>query len=323
MHIRPYTVDDAEAWDRLCAASPAATFLHRRAFMAHHGERFKDRSLVLQTEPGGAWLAVLPAAEAPGDPGTVDSHPGLTYGGFVHTGALRGERSLEALRACAAHFAAQGYQRFRYKPLPSIYQAAPAQDDLYALFRLGAQRSVCNLSCCIDLAQRWPVSERRRRGAGKAAKAGLRYAEGSAHAPALWQVLEHNLASKHGSQPVHSVGEIQGLAQRLPEHIHFHVACLGDEVVAGCVVFRAGPVHHLQYIASIEAGQAVAALDGLFTHLIDVAQQAGARYFDFGTSNEDRGRVLNEGLYRFKSEFGGGGVAYETYEWPLAPVAGN
>ena len=56
------------------------------------------------------------------------------------------------------------------------------------------------------------------------------------------------------------------------------------------------------------------ALDAIFEAAIQKAILAEARYFDFGTSNEDGGKVLNSGLYQFKSEFGGGGVAHEFYQ---------
>jgi lipid II:glycine glycyltransferase (peptidoglycan interpeptide bridge formation enzyme) len=73
-------------------------------------------------------------------------------------------------------------------------------------------------------------------------------------------------------------------------------------------------VWHAQYIASNESGNQVSALDAVFGAAIEEARAGGARYFDFGTSNESAGQVLNDGLFRFKSEFGGGGVAHEYYE---------
>jgi len=319
VQAQPYTAADEAAWERLCRASHGASFLHERAFLSYHGDRFVDRSLVLRD--GDRWLGVLPAAEHPTLAATVESHPGLTYGGLIHTGALRGERTIEALRAAAAHYRALGYRRLRYKPLPHIYHAAPAQDDLYALFRLGAQRVRCDLAACMDLAHPLPASERRRRGAAKARKAGLEYTSGAQHAPALWAVLEDNLQRKHASRPVHDLAEIQWLAARFPDRIVFSVARQRGEVVAGTVSFRVGPAVHLQYIAASEAGYAASALDGLIEGLIGEARDAGARWFDFGTSNEDQGRVLNEGLYRFKCEFGAGGVAYETYELDLGTLA--
>ena len=47
------------------------------------------------------------------------------------------------------------------------------------------------------------------------------------------------------------------------------------------------------------------------------SQRDGKRYFDFGISTENQGHALNEGLNRFKNEFGAGGVAHEFYEWDL------
>ena len=40
-------------------------------------------------------------------------------------------------------------------------------------------------------------------------------------------------------------------------------------------------------------------------------------YFDFGTSNEEGGKVLNTSLIYQKEGFGGRGVVYDTYEWEL------
>lgn len=318
MQVRPCTEADAVRWDAWCAGAPGATFLHTRRFLSYHGTRFADRSLIV--ENGGEWLGILPAAQCPSMPDRVVSHPGLTYGGLIDRGALRGEGTLHALQAVVRHYAECGYRSLRYKAVPHVYQRAPMQDDLYALFRLGAQRVRCELASCLALEHPLPASARRRRGAAKARRAGLEYASGTAHAAALWRVLEDNLRERHASRPVHSLAEITELAARFPENIQFHVALLGESVVAGVVSFRSAAVMHLQYIASGEPGHAVAALDGLLDHLIAQARAAGLRYFDFGTSNEDEGRVLNPGLHRFKTEFGAGGVACETYELELGSI---
>jgi len=54
---------------------------------------------------------------------------------------------IESLGAAVAHYADQGFSALRYKAVPYIYQSTPGQDDLYALFRLGAARLRCDLSC--------------------------------------------------------------------------------------------------------------------------------------------------------------------------------
>jgi lipid II:glycine glycyltransferase (peptidoglycan interpeptide bridge formation enzyme) len=56
----------------------------------------------------------------------------------------------------------------------------------------------------------------------------------------------------------------------------------------------------------------------IFDCAIQAARAEGKQWYDFGISNENHGVVLNDGLYRFKSEFGGGGAVHEFYELALA-----
>ena len=69
----------------------------------------------------------------------------------------------------------------------------------------------------------------------------------------------------------------------------------------------------MQYIASGEEGRTYGALDLLFRHLVSERYKQ-FEYVDFGTSNEDGGRYLNEGLIFQKEGFGGRAVCYDTYE---------
>ena len=319
MQVRACTPADAERWDAFCAEAYGATFLHTRRFLSYHGDRFTDRSLVF--EDAGRWLGVLPAAESLSQPELVVSHPGITYGGVLHHGALRGEGMLGALQAASAHYAASGYRTLHYKPVPHIYQRAPAQDDLYALFRLDAKRVRCDLSSCIDLAHPLPISERRRRALKKAQRAGLTLETGAPLADELWPVLEANLAQRHDQKPVHSLAQIRLLLERFPQAIRIHVARLEKQVIAGTVLFIAGAVSHTQYIASNALGHETGALDLVFDQQIREARAMNCDHFDFGISNEDQGRSLNLGLHRFKSEFGAGGVVHEFYEIDLSAEA--
>lgn len=302
-------------WDSFCDGAVNGTFLHSRRFLSYHGTRLVDRSLIVRDD--GQLIAVLPLAQSPADAGTVVSHPGATYGGLVHQGKVRGLRTIEVLQACASTLRDAGYARLHYKPVPHIYHRVPAQDDLYALFRLGARRFRCDLSSSIDLACRSAPSERRRRGLKKALRS-VQLHGGEDHLPALWAVLQDNLARKHDAQPVHSLDEMLDLCQRFPREIAIRTASVGDRIEAGVVLFRCGPAWHAQYIAASQAAYEVSALDAVFDAAIAEAGAAGVRWFDFGTSNEEGGQVLNDGLYRFKTEFGGGGVAYEHYEIELA-----
>jgi hypothetical protein len=317
LSVRSFAPGDEQAWEAFCADAYQATFLHSRRFLCYHGDRFVDRSLVL--ERNGNIEALLPAAQHPIEPDCVVSHPGITYGGLVHDHRLMGQHAVSGLQLAAAHFRGLGYRRFVYKAVPHMYQRVPAQDDLYALFRAGARRVRCDLSSTIDLVNRRAVASRRRRGFAKASKAGVSVAATSDHSNlrALWQVLEQNLANKHGTRPVHTLAEITLLIERFPDNILVLVAQLDGRVVAGIVLFVTPVVWHAQYIASDELGRKTCALDALFEHAIARAAGARARWFDFGISNEQNGQVLNEGLYEFKTEFGGGGMVHEVYELAL------
>lgn len=313
--VRPYVPNDADAWDAFCKDALQATLLHTRRFLLYHGDRFTDRSLII--EEAGKWIGLFPAALSPSETTNIVSHPGITYGGLLHQGGLRGERMIIALEEIRRHYAAQGCIKLIYKAVPSFYHQAPAQDDLYALFRLGAERTRCDLSSIIDLRCRLLVSERRRRSLKKSIKFGIDIVEGIDYLPALWDVLTDNLARKHDTKPVHALAEITLLAERFPANIRCICGSLNERIVSGVVLFVTPTAYHAQYIASSDDGYEVSALDRIFEHSIATAIQENKRWFDFGISNEDQGRVLNEGLYRFKCEFGGGGAVHEFYELNL------
>lgn len=315
MKARLFLPDDAERWDEFCARAHGATFLHSRRYLSYHSDRFADQSLVI--EDAGDWLGVIPAARHPLAQDIVVSHPGITYGGVLHHGRLRGADMLAALGCAAKLWQAAGFARLQYKAVPHTYQRAPAQEDLYALFREGARLYRCDLSSCIDLQHRLPVSERRRRARAKALRAGVRITAGNAHMRELWHVLEDNLRRKHRTQPVHTLAEITTLATRFPDRLRVIAALLDGKVEAGILLFLTDRVTHTQYTASSERGHEVNALDLVFESAIEESRLDGKRYFDFGISTEDQGHALNEGLNRFKNEFGAGGVVHQFYEWDL------
>lgn len=313
--IRPFDVEDAAAWDSFCDESYQATLLHTRRFLSYHGERFTDRSLILEED--GKWLGLFPAALSLHESTCIVSHPGITYGGILHRGRLQGGKMIAAIEAIMRHYAKQGLGKLLYKAVPAFYHRVPAQDDLYALFRLGARRIRCDLSSTIDLHARRVVSQRRKRSLKKAISAGVSIIEGRQHLADLWRILADNLASKHGVAPVHTLAEIELLVERFPLNIKCVCGVLDDEVVAGTLLFITSTTCHAQYIASSGAGYDVSALDAIFEHCIELARHEGARWFDFGISTESDGAVLNDGLYGFKSEFGGGGTVHEFFELDL------
>ena len=314
--VRAYEPGRAAAWDDLVSESCNGTFLHARRFISYHGDRFRDRSLVIEDRRARV-VGVFAAAEDPGDPTMVVSHPGLTYGGVVHDGSVRGARMLGILEGITAHYCELGYGRLRYKAVPAIYHSAPAEDDLYALFRLGARRYRSDLSAAIDLANRGPVEHGRVQRRRRAEVAGVRTEQGWDEIAAFWRILEMNLSRRHDASPLHSLAEIQLLHERFPEQILLIIAKIGDMPVGGTVLFAAGPTLKAQYMATTEDGRAACATDLVMEHAIALARQRGCRYFDFGTCTMDEGWSLGQDLYQFKTSFGAGGIVYDHYELDL------
>lgn len=317
IEITGYREVDAALWDEFCAHSTNGSFLHTRRFLSYHGSRYVDRSVLIKGK-NGRLLGLFPAAEDPTNGARIVSHPGLTYGGLIDQGKLYGMISVEVLRALMSHYRQQGYKNITYKAVPWIYHKIPSQDDLYALFRLGARCVRRDLSATIDIQQPRVLAERRKRGLAKARKANLTLDRGPDTLDRFWPILEDNLDRKHGVAPVHSYTEIADLIQRFPNNIEVVVVRRESEPCAGVVLFKTRRVVHAQYIASSDYGHEVGSLEFLFEEIMNSIPEDSQRYFDFGTSNEAGGWVLNVGLYQFKREFGAGGCVYEHYDLECA-----
>ncbi len=310
IEITQYAPSYREIWNSLNDRARNGHFLFDRGFMEYHSDRFQDCSLIVLED--GNLIALLPA-NIVGN--TIYSHQGLTFGGLVIDQRVNSVRMLAVWDALLSHLRAQQLDRLIYKPLPVIYQRSPAQEDLYALFRHDARLVRRDVTTTINYLAPGPRSKRRDRGVKKAIKAGVTF-EASQDWIAFWPVLADALQSRHGVSPTHTLEEIEVLAKRFPQIIRLYLARQHGETLAGVVMFETANVAHAQYIAVSPQGREVAALDGLFDFLIERFRHSH-RYFDFGISNEDGGRVLNEGLVTQKEEFGGSSIAHDVYEVSL------
>src|SRR5437899_7714674 len=288
MKVSDYSEEYAELWDEFVAQAPMATFLHSHRFLSCHRDRFQDGSLVIENEENSL-VGLFPAAVDPTHRKRVISHPGITYGGLIHGRELRGEKVLHVLQAVMHHYADRGFESLRYKAIPYVYHQVPSSDDLYALYRLGAVRYRCDLSCAIDLAGRQDPSQRRKRRHNNALKRDIEIEIGSQFAGQLWQVLEDNLGKKYNARPVHSLSEILYLHSSFPKNIEFVVALLRSEIVAGVVLFSTSQVAHTQCTPSSVKNQENEALYSRFENFIRGDPAPGAAYFIFGNSSRDAG----------------------------------
>lgn len=314
IEIIPYTPSLAPEWDRLVDASRAPSFLLRRGYMDYHADRFTDSSLMAFKSGSGSPIALLPACACGSE---VWSHRGLTYGGWVtavrHVGP---DTMLEIFEATRALYRSQGFTHMVYKPIPYIYARYPADDDLYALFRLGASIEFVMASSAFPVAEPRLLRPIKRQAARKALEKG--YSVGpSDDYPAAWELLGSVLRERHSVLPVHSLDEITMLAGRFPDEIRLFAATDHDGVMqAMTVVYLTPRVIHTQYMAVSDRGAADGALTLIVNSLPDLLGRSDG-WLDFGNCNEDGGRILNAGLARQKAELGGRTVAYTAFSLPL------
>lgn len=307
MRVVRYSVADKEVWDAFVGRSKNATFLLKRDYMDYHADRFPDHSLMLYDDSGE--LVTLLPATVRGD--ALSSHAGLTYGGFVMTDTTSGVDPLRWFDAVRAYCREQGFSALIYKPVPHIYHRHPSDEDLYALFRNGAALTVRNLATAVDLRNPVPSSRLGKRALKRQRRFGISVEEVD-DVNLFWQIIVDDRRVRHNTVPVHTASELERLHKAFPAEIRFFVARHEGEVVAGAVIYICNGVLHLQYAAATPEGKEIYATDVIY-HDVIFNRFTDASYFDFGTSNEDGGWYLNEGMVAHKEEFGGRSVIYDTY----------
>ncbi|HEV2813685.1 MAG TPA: GNAT family N-acetyltransferase [Solirubrobacteraceae bacterium] len=304
---QPYSSEHRDAWNALVRGARVPHFMFEREYMEYHADRFPDASLIVFR--GEQPVAVLPASRT-GD--VVTSHGGLTFGGLLTSPRATADKTMEALDAVLAALRATGVRQLVYKAPPHVYHDVPAEEDLYALTLAGATLTRRDLSVAVSPRMGPPPHPTRRRNARAARAAGLAVDEDDA-VEEFMDVVRGNLAERHAVEPTHSTAELRLLADRFPGRIRLFVVRGAErEIIAGTVIYQTPVVAHAQYIAATEAGRRQYALDLLFEELV-TERFADVRWFDFGISTTEEGRVLNEGLIRYKQNFGARAVVHDHY----------
>lgn len=308
MEIKKYNASLKEVWNEFIRESRNGTFLLDRNFMEYHSDRFTDHSLLFYEKD--KLVAVLPGNVKDS---ILYSHQGLTYGGIIQAERTSIAQIKEVVELLVQHLKAEQISKFIYKPVPHIYHKYPSEEDLYALFQVGATLHRRSVSSTIFVEQKIEFNRLRKRSIKKAINLGFKTFE-STQFEKFWVILEDNLRDSHNAKPTHTLEEMKLLYSRFPEKIRLFCSETPDnEMVAGMVIFDMGKVIHVQYSSANVYGKQNGGLDILYDYVINTIF-VNEQVFDFGTSTEDEGRFLNDGLILQKESFGGRAIAYDTYE---------
>ena len=306
--VKKYQKSDCLAWNAFIGQAKNATFLFHRDFMEYHKDRFDDFSLMIFDEE--KIVAVLPANRV-GD--TVYSHQGLTYGGLVYSQKLKLAAVLDVFKSVLFYLNGSEILKLYINLLPGFYAHVPSEELNYALFLAQAKLIRRDTCAVIELKKDFFIAKGRMEGIAKGKKHNLVIRE-EANFEQFWDtILIPNLFDNYQVKPVHSLEEIQYLHQKFPHNIRQFNVYQDNDIVAGTTIFETKNVAHAQYISGNADKGTLGSVDYLYYNLISTIFK-DKTYFDFGISNLNQGRNLNQGLCYWKESFGANTAVQDFYE---------
>jgi len=296
-------------WNEFVAKAKNATFLFHRDFMEYHQDRFEDFSLLV-FDDNQELQAVVPANVANRQ---VFSHQGLTYGGLIVHQKTRLSDFIFIVKSVLEYWNSFGIQKATFKELPVIYHQFPSNEMQYILFVLQGNLVRRDVLSVVELTNTITFSRDRKNGIKRGSKHNLMVEETTDFSPFWNEILIPNLAEKHQAKPVHTLEEIQLLKSKFPNNIRQFNVYQNNKIVAGTTIFETSLVAHSQYISGNSDKNELGSLDFLHDFLISIVFK-DKKYFDFGISNENQGKNINEGLLYWKESFGARTITQDFYE---------
>lgn len=266
--------------------------------MDYHSHIFHDYSLMVYKK--NKIVGLLPANLVDS---TLYSHQGLSYGSLIYSKTLKTTEFIQIWRSVLEFLNTEEIQNIQIKELPNFYLYNQSNNPLaYMLFKSKAELLRTDLHSVVDMKHK-AYSNSRKEGVKRAVRANLKVEE-SHSLEEFWElILTPNLESKHGVKPVHSLKEITLLKSRFNSNIRQFNVYKDNKIVAGTTIFETENIAHCQYISGNSEKNELGSLDFLFHHLIENVFNEKI-YFDFGTSNINKGQHINEGLLFWKEGFG-------------------
>ena len=308
--VERYSEEKKVEWDQFCKTSKNPLFMFQRDYMDYHKDRFQDHSLMFYNDD--ELIALLPMNEK-GE--VLNSHRGLTYGGFITGKKMKQHTMNECFEVCVNYVKNTGFKELNYKVIPHIYHVQPAEEDRYSLFIHNAELVKVEPSTVLNLKEPLKMPKGRKAQISRARREGVEIRELTSEEDFHNFIALENavLSSRHNTQAVHTGAELSLLHSRFPEQIHLFGASKDGELIAGTIVYEYGQVVHTQYMAANEIAREIGALDLAVSAVIEKYRDS-KRWLDFGISTENGGRYLNDGLISQKEGFGGRTNVYEMWK---------
>lgn len=313
LRIEKYTKDCKDKWDDFVLNKSAnGTFLQTKQFLNYHGDKFQDASLIIY-KGNDTIVAVVPACIIyDGKRKVFSSHVGSTFGGIIIGENFYNIEHVDAiLTTLEEYLAKEQYEEVCIKCTSEIFSKKNVNLLYYFLFQRG-YTSYDEISCYIDfinykedITSNFTAGRRRDYKYSLKQELVFRQLQCREEIEKFYDILCENLA-KFDAKPVHKLEElIEFKKERLQDIVEFYGVFHEEKMIAGSMVFKfLDKVFHTQYLAADQGYLKMFPMNFLDTNLIQTAKDRGFRYFSFGTSTEEHGKVLNKHLAQFKEGFG-------------------
>lgn len=326
LHAQLYTNSASKnaEWDSFIEQAPQGTLFHTRRFLEYHpAERFTDHSLLFYTN--SRLDAVLPAAEINSPEGkTLHSHPGSSYGGLCTVSRPSLDQCIEMINILSIHCKDAGFSRFVFRMPERIFFKEPTDQLEFAMLKNGFECAYTELSTAYLLAQPSVLSPEARLAAlpqktrnviSKGIRSGLSFRGlRENEIDQFYLILETSLQN-HQAKPTHQLQEIHRLYRLCSGEILPFGVFLGEQMVAGFLVFKVSwqSLHIFYSAQDYNYSQYNPTCYGVY-HLMCWAEANGYTRLNYGISTENKGNVINQGLFKFKESFGGVGTLRTFWE---------
>ncbi|MFZ1948193.1 MAG: GNAT family N-acetyltransferase [bacterium] len=311
-----------EHWDRFVWDSPGGTIFSTLRFLRYHRAGTRD-FLNLAVKDGGDLVAVVAGGrvvEAGGGGSAAAawfrSPVGASFGGPVlrDDGDLR--EATEVVEAMTGGLRQMGLAGVEIVLPPECYSSNRDRSLAFALGRAGYRLEGSDATSVVDLEAvgEDDLDAALLRNVRKAERGGVRV-RASTDPVGFHAILSAALAAK-GTQPTHSLAELESLFEIFPDRFALMEATVEDRAVGGCLVVMCNSRVGLAfYICDDREHAHLRISEAAIFAAMNLLKRAGYKYFDLGTVS--KGSDVNWGLVRFKSKFGAATMVREHYRLRL------
>jgi hypothetical protein len=316
IELIPYIEQLRDDWERFIFNSINGNFLHSRSFYDHNPSNNTDDCSFLFYKKKKL-IAVLPCNlyEKEGLK-ILQSHLRSTYGGFIINEEVGVKEAVEIVEKLIVTAKALKVNEIIVRNPFRILNKTFCDETDYAMWFHGFSIKQRELEMAIQLTDKQSVEHGYANSTQRSINKGKQFLiiTESNDYEKFWSVLNKNLADKYQSSPTHNYSAFLSLLENIgSEKIKLFVAKKDNEIIAGVLLFILNKkAIHAQYIASDLSFQEYRPLNALIDHIAAWGCDNKYQWFNLGMANENNGKIINYGLFKFKEGFGSRGVLRET-----------